>query len=299
MHIFITGGTGLIGSALIHALDDACITVLTRDIKKAQKILPAKVKLIKTLDDLPNFDDIDAVINLAGEPLLNKRWSEHQKGIISTSRWGITEEIVTKIKQSKNPPTTFISGSAIGYYGDQGNRILDEEHEVSLNDFPHSLCENWEKIALRAQSERTRVCILRTGIVLSKKGGALSKMYWSYLLGLGGAIAGGKQYFSWIHIDDMIAGILFLLENKKTKYIFNFTAPHPVTNKVFSRSFAKTLKRPHLLFMPKFVLKLTLGESSQLLLDSQRVIPYRLEAAGFRFRYSEIDGALKNLFQET
>ncbi len=299
MHLFITGGTGLIGSALIHALDDVRITVLTRDIKKAQKKLPPKVTFIQTLDDLADFNDIDTVINLAGEPLLNKRWSEHQKGIISTSRWGITEEIVTKIKQSNNPPTTFISGSAIGYYGDQGSRILDEEHEVSLDDFPHSLCDNWEKIALRAQSERTRVCILRTGIVLSKNGGALDKMYLPYSLGLGGAIGGGKQYFSWIHIDDMIAGILFLLENKKANHIFNFTAPHPVTNKVFSHTLAKTLKRPHLLFMPKCVLKLTLGESSQLLLDSQRVIPHRLEAAGFNFRYPTIDKALNNLFHQT
>lgn len=296
MHIFITGGTGLIGSALIRALDDARITALTRDKEKAQKKLPKKVEFIQTLDDLPDFDDIDAVINLAGEPLLNKRWNEHQKGIISASRWGITEEIVTKIKQSKNPPTTFISGSAIGYYGDQGARLLDEAHEVSLTDFPHSLCDNWEKIALRAQSERTRVCILRTGIVLSKKGGALGKMYLPYSLGLGGPIGSGEQYFSWIHIDDMIAGILFLLENKKAQHIFNFTAPHPVTNKAFSRSLAKTLGRPHFLFTPKCALELTLGESSQLLLDSQRVIPHKLETAGFSFRYPEIDDALKNIF---
>lgn len=295
MHIFITGGTGLIGRALIHALGDHEITVLTRDLVKAKSRLPPHVQCIQSLDAFENFDKVHAIVNLAGEPIMDHRWTEHQKGIISASRWGITEELTTKIKHSSIPPHTFISGSAVGYYGDQGGTWLDEEHEVSLNDFPHSLCNNWEKIALRAQSEQTRVCIIRTGIVLSHQGGALAKMRLPYSLGLGGPIGNGKQYFPWIHIDDMVAGIIFLLNHRKAQGVFNFTAPETVTNKEFSHCLAKTLQRPHLLFTPKCMLKIALGESSQLLLDSQRVVPAKLQQFEFKFQYPHLQEALKNL----
>ncbi|MAH55381.1 MAG: TIGR01777 family protein, partial [Aestuariibacter sp.] len=213
MHIFITGGTGLIGRHLIPALlRDAStkITVLTRDATKAKASLPGNVALVTSLDDTLDFDDVDAVINLAGEPIANKRWSETQKTRICESRWQITQQLTDKINKAKLPPATFISGSAIGFYGRQGNKLVTEAFTEVHHEFTHTVCEQWERIALQA-SQKTRVCLLRTGVVLSGDGGALSKMRLPFSLGFGGRIGDGNQYMSWIHINDMIAAILFLL----------------------------------------------------------------------------------------
>ncbi|WP_394213431.1 TIGR01777 family oxidoreductase [Enterovibrio calviensis] len=295
MHILVTGGTGLIGRALIAQLEHHQVTVLTRSPEMAKKKLSSRVHLIKELDALSDFNGIDAVINLAGEPIVDKRWTEQQKGIICTSRWGITEKLVNHILAAETPPHTFISGSAVGYYGDQGDKIVDESLKVDATDFAHSVCANWEKIAMKADSDHTRVCLLRTGIVLSKEGGALKKMLLPYQFGLGGPIGDGSQYFPWIHINDMVSGIIFLLEHAEARGPFNLTAPHPVTNKAFSKTLAATLKRPHLLFTPKVAISLMLGEAGQLLLEGQRAMPRALENLGVGFEYPDLPPALDDL----
>jgi hypothetical protein len=296
-HILITGGTGLIGSALIKKLlvKGRKITVLTRNIQAAQRSFPKRINCIDSLAPLTHLDDVDAVINLAGEPIVDKRWSEQQKHIIEQSRWGVTEKLVALIAASNTPPKVFISGSAIGYYGRQGTQPIDENFTQTHPEFSHSLCAKWENIALQAQSTQTRVCVLRTGIVLAAQGGALSKMTLPFKMGLGGPIGDGEHYMSWIHIDDMVDGIVFLLNHQNSQGVYNFTAPNPVTNKVFSKALASAVNRPCLLFTPKFVLKLAMGEMADLLIHGQNVVPMRLQKDGFIFIYAEINEALNSL----
>ena len=296
MHIFITGGTGFIGQALIHQLKEHKITVLTRTPKKAAALFPSSVQCCSKWEDLPDFNDIDAVINLAGEPILEKRWSEKQKKRIRNSRLDITQKTVNQIQNAASPPRVFISGSAVGYYGDQGDAILEEDKHIASQGFSQRLCADWETIALSAKSSQTRVCLLRTGIVLGKNGGALKKMLIPYQLGLGGPLGKGTQYVSWIHIDDMVDGILHLLFSKNAQGPFNFTAPNPVTQKQWSQILAKTLHRPHVFFIPCFVLQCLYGEGAEVLLESQRAVPYALEKSGYVFQHIKIEEALKDLF---
>lgn len=299
MKIFITGGTGFIGSALISELRDCRITVLSRNPARASEQLGSHVQAIGDLDQLASFDGYDAVINLAGEPIINKRWTPRQKALICESRWQITRQLVAKIQASAQPPHTFISGSAVGIYGDQHDTVIDEHFDipahVAADDFAHHVCQQWENIAREAESDATRVCLLRTGIVLAKHGGALAKMLPPYRLGLGGPIGDGKQYFPWIHLDDMVRAITFLLHTQDAQGPFNMTAPDPIPNKVFSRTLARTLHRPHFLFTPAFALKLALGESASLLLEGQRAIPMKLTTLGFEFHHRHLSQALTDL----
>lgn len=297
MHIFITGGTGLIGRHLIPALlRDAStkITVLTRDTTKAKASLPGNVALVTSLDDTLDFDDVDAVINLAGEPIADKRWSETQKTRICESRWQITQQLTDKINAAAQPPATFISGSAIGYYGRQGDKLVTEAFTEVHHEFTHTVCEKWERIALQA-SQKTRVSLLRTGVVLSRDGGALSKMRLPFSLGLGGRIGDGNQYMSWIHINDMVAAILFLLEHKHCEGAYNLTAPTPVTNSEFVKAYAASLGRPAIFPMPALALKLLMGEAADLLLTGQRVVPQKLQDAGFQFTFSDVRSAFADI----
>jgi len=296
MKILITGATGLIGSALCKMLADKHeLIALTRNINKAKNTLPNSIKFIDNLKDL-NFDDLDAVINLAGEPIADKRWSAQQKQRIFQSRLGITEQIVTKINASDAPPKVFISGSAIGFYGRQpAENVVTESYSSTYPEFSHQLCKQWEELALQAQSPDVRVCLLRTGIVLSKQGGALDKMLPPFKLGMGGKMASGKQMMSWIHIDDMINAIVFLLDAPNAHGAFNLTAPEPVSNTNFTQILAKALKRPALFPMPEFVLKLLFGEMSDLLIYGQNVIPEKLEQQGFKFKFNTLDAALNKV----
>ncbi len=299
MKILITGGTGFIGRELLKHLTTHDVVLLTRSPENAKRLLNhtdlGNVTYISHLNDLHDLNEFDAVINLAGEPIADKRWSKSQKHKICHSRWDLTEQIVGLIHASTSPPSAFISGSAVGYYGDQQAHPFDESLHVHSDGFPHQVCAKWEAIANRARSEGTRVCILRTGVVLGNEGGALKKMKLPYTWGLGGPIGHGSQYLPWIHILDMVRGIIYLLDTEHAHGEFNFCAPHPVTNRHFSRTLAHILKRPHILFTPKWVIKILMGESSVLLFDSIRAKPKKLTELGFCFSYSRLEPALKNL----
>ena len=297
MRILITGATGLIGNKLVRYWQDKHELIsLTRDASNAKNKLGAGVEIVDSISAV-NFSTLDAVVNLAGEPIVGKRWSDKQKNVLCQSRWQLTEQISEAINKAETAPKVFISGSAIGYYGRQQHQRIDEEYPHPYPEFSHQLCEKWEQLALAAQSEATRVCLLRTGVVLAKDGGALQKMLPAFKLGLGGRIADGSQYMSWIHIDDMVKLIDFLIQHPTLTGAFNATAPMPVTNADFSKTLASVLNRPCLLPMPAMALKLMLGEMADLLLTGQCVIPANLTKAGFEFTYPELEPALRALLK--
>ncbi|EHD20754.1 MULTISPECIES: TIGR01777 family oxidoreductase [Brenneria] len=300
MQLLITGGTGLIGRHLIERLQllSHQVTVLTRDPERARKRLGDKVEYWSTLNNKTALNDFDGVINLAGEPIADKRWTPQQKQRLSQSRWSITERLANLINASSEPPAVFISGSAVGYYGDQGAALVTED-ETPANEFTHHLCARWEALAQSAESDKTRVCLLRTGIVLSAQGGALTKMLPLFRLGLGGPLGSGKQYMPWIHLDDMVNGIIYLLDNTVLSGPFNMVSPYPVRNEQFSAMLAQVLNRPGLVRAPAWAIKLLMGEAATLVLGGQRAIPQRLEAAGFGFRFFELEEALRDVTKKT
>lgn len=295
MRILITGGTGLIGRHLVASLlkCDSQITVITRFPDRASQQLGSQVTLLPDLSLLAHLDDFDAVINLAGEPIVNKRWTARQKESLCQSRWHTTEQLVALFHASRCPPEVLISGSAIGYYGDMGDSIITE-NTPSHEEFTHRLCQQWEDIAMGAQTAMTRVCLLRTGVVLAADGGALSKMLPPFRFGLGGPLGNGRQYLAWIHIDDMVKGIIWLLNHPLSGPV-NMVAPHPVTYTQFARALGKVLNRPARLSVPGFMVKILMGESSVLVLGGQRAYPKQLEASGFPFRWQHVETALDNL----
>lgn len=300
-NVLITGGTGLIGQALVAELKrlNHDITVLTRDVNKAGKLFDFDVVTVDDLYQIDNSVYFDVVINLAGEPIADKRWSDKQKQRIYQSRVDSTHALVAWMKTLTMMPSVLISGSAVGYYGDGKTSQLTESAGFH-DEYTHQLCRDWENAALTAQTLGCRVCLLRTGLVLAPKGGFLKKMLPSFSFGLGGVIGNGRQYMPWIHIDDMVAGIIFLAfdaQKEQLKGVYNLTAPKPVTNKEFSQTLAKTLGRPCLFFIPSGFLKLILGELSRLLLTGQNAVPERLLQAGFEFKYDLLAPALANVIR--
>ncbi|MGL5044843.1 MAG: TIGR01777 family oxidoreductase, partial [Plesiomonas sp.] len=273
MNILITGATGLIGRALTKQLKrEHQLTILTRDIDSARSVLGSNMVFWSTLDDRQSLDGIDAVINLAGEPIADKRWSDSRKTLLCHSRWDLTEKLSALITQSSTPPHTFLSGSAVGFYGRQGDLTIEED-DLPHDEFTHQLCARWEALALQAQSDKTRVCLLRTGIVLDAQGGALAKMLPPYRLGAGGPAGSGTQYMPWIHIDDMVAAICFLLANPTLQGPFNMTAPYPARNYDFSETLADVLHKPHMMKIPALALNLSMGERAVLILSGQTAVP--------------------------
>lgn len=294
MKLLITGGTGLIGRALIPRLCQRySITVLTRTPQRAIDCFGQSVQTLGSLAEIKSISDYAAVINLQGEGIADKRWSSRQKLRIEQSRWAITRQLTELIQQAEQPPAVFISGSAIGVFGARDNIPVTESSAIQANDFAHHLCAEWERLALAAQSPRTRVCVLRTGVVLAPKGGALAKMLPPYLLGLGGPLGAGEQGFSWIQLDDIVGIIEHLLEHAECQGIYNGTAPQPVSQAEFSRTIAKVLRKSHFMRVPGFVLRWALGELSSMLLSGQYVLPERTQAAGYVFKYPTVEAALR------
>ena len=297
MNILITGGTGLIGRALCAALlrDGHGLTVLSRKPQSvAAKCGPA-VRVIASLDEWKPDQHFDAVINLAGEPIVDARWSTERKNLLWQSRVTLTERLVRKIESARQRPKVLLSGSAIGYYGDTGSAPLDEAANAG-KDFGAELCAAWEAAALKAGPHDVRVFLLRTGLVLSAGGGMLAKMRLPFSLGLGARLGNGQQWMSWIHIDDYVAIVRMLLTHADAEGPVNMTAPVPVTNADFTASLARALHRPAVLFAPAPLLKLAMGERSLLLLGGQRVLPAKAEAMGYAFAFRTLEEALRSEF---
>jgi len=296
VNILITGGTGFIGRTLCPALLSTghSITVYSRCRAKVVSILGNQAKPLDSLSDLSADDHFDAIINFAGAPIFDRRWTDERKRELMHSRIGTTQQLLEYIVRAKTKPSVFLSGSAIGFYGNQGDTVIDESAQ-GVDDFGHRLCAAWEDKAEAAKTHGVRVCLLRTGLVIGKNGGFLQPMILPYKLGLGGKLGTGCQWMPWIHIDDYVAICQYLLENNALEGIFNLTAPHPVTNREFTRTLAKQLNRPAFLNMPGWFLKLILGEMAELLLGSQRVMPKRLLDSGFEFRYTTLEEALRDV----
>lgn len=298
--ILITGGTGFIGRPLVQLLVASGyeVSVLTRNPVSAKARLPDPVRLIDNLDALPRDKAIpDVLVNLAGEPLAASRWTVRSKALFRASRIDFTDNIFSYFERRGVFPSRVISGSAIGYYGDCGDRLVDERESVGAG-FAAQLCADWELSARQFESRGASLCVLRTGIVLGGDGGALGQMLPSFRLGLGGSLGDGKQYMSWIHITDMVRLILFLATHPAITGPVNAVSPQPVSNGDFSRTLAKVLRRPAFLGVPAFMLRFLFGEmAGSLLLASQRVLPTRALNNGFEFTYPQLEGTLANLLQ--
>ena len=296
MNTLITGGTGFIGRALVNSLlkEGHKVTVLSRTPDSVNKIIGNKLTTLSNLDQLSSEHSFQVIINLAGAPIFDNHWSETRKKVIRDSRIKLTEQLLAYIERAGVKPELLISGSAIGYYGDQGNSVLNEASPVHP-DFSQRLCADWESTAQQAERFGVRVCLIRTGLVLAYDGGLLQRMLRPFNLGLGGILGNGQQWMSWIHRDDWISIAKIMINNHTMQGAYNATAPHPATNNDFTKILAQHLKRPALLPVPAWLLKLLLGERSDLVLASQRVLPERLLAEGFSFQYPELLSALTEI----
>ncbi len=297
MHMLITGGTGFIGRHLCQSLlgQNHTLTVLSRQPDERVTRICGEVGVIHSLDELTPEHRFDAIVNLAGEPIIGPSWSESRKKALWDSRVTLTEKLVSWIGRAETKPQVLISGSAVGYYGDQGDRILDEDSPPVEKGFGQKLCAAWEQAASKAAEHGVRVCHLRTGPVLGKGGGLLARMLPAFKLGLGGRLGDGRQWIAWIHLQDHIRITEFLLGDDRLKGPFNATAPNPVTNAEFTATLAKLLKRPAFMHVPAPVLELVMGEMAQIVLGSQRAVPKRLLEAGFRFNFETLEAALQDI----
>ena len=296
--VLISGGSGFIGSHLCRTLSDLGwhLLVLTRNRHQAAQKLPSDITLIDNLKQLDTYSPVDILINLAGQSLTDGRWSKSRKEQIINSRIGTTDALYNFFKLQTKPPEIVISGSAIGYYGaDTGNDKAIAEDSPVLANFSQQLCADWEQSARQFEHLGSRVCYLRTGIVLGEQG-ALAKMLTPFKLGLGGPIGNGRQWMPWIHIEDIVTIILYCIQQDDLKGPVNGTAPEPVRNRDFVRILGAVLKRPALLPMPAPIVRLLFGQMGhELLLQGQRVIPKKLEDRGFQFKYTDLHSALNDL----
>ncbi len=296
MRILITGGTGLIGRQLCKALlaEGHELTVLSRNPASVPVKCGAGVHTMAALGEWHPGKTFDAAINLAGEPIVDARWTARRKQVLRESRVTLTEELVKHIAAAGRKPAVLLSGSAVGYYGNRGDDAPDEAADAG-KDFAAQLCKAWEDAARAAEQVGVRVCLLRTGLVLSDNGGLLGRMLPPFKLGLGARLGDGKQWMSWVHINDYVAMLLRLLHDAQASGPYNMTAPQPATNAEFTAALAKTLRRPALFAAPAPLLKLAMGERACLLLEGQKVLPGRMSAAGYRFQFSNLADALRSL----
>ncbi|QTN41027.1 TIGR01777 family oxidoreductase [Marinobacter salsuginis] len=291
--ILITGGTGFIGHVLCRELlaRDYELTVFSRQPPETVKSSCGRVEAVSDLQQLRSHPGHDAVINLAGEGIADKRWSETRKHELRDSRIGVTETLVEVIRSWERAPEVLVSGSAVGFYGDQGDATVTED--TSPNDeFTQRLCRDWENAAKPLADDGVRVCFSRTGVVAGPGGGFLERMILPFKLGLGGRLGSGTQYMPWIHRDDVVGALIWMMENPNASGPFNVVSPNPATNAEFTRTLGKVLHRPTLFPAPAPVLKVALGEMARLLLTGQRAIPERLTQEKFEFRYPDLEQAL-------
>ncbi|MBA1201960.1 TIGR01777 family protein [Pseudomonas capeferrum] len=297
MHILLTGGTGLIGRHLcqLWTHQGHTLTVLSRRPDQVSRLCARGARGIARLEELRADETVDAVVNLAGAPIADRPWTAARRKVLWGSRIALTERLLAWLEQREQRPEVLISGSAVGWYGDGGERELNEGSPPVKEDFASQLCIAWEETAVRAQTLGMRVVLVRTGLVLAGDGGFLSRLRVPFKLGLGGPLGSGRQWMPWVHLEDQIALIDFLLKHKDTSGPYNACAPEPVRNREFAKQLGKALHRPAFLPMPAFLLKAGLGELSTLLLGGQRARPVRLLDAGFTFRYNDLQSALDNL----
>jgi len=309
MRIVIAGGRGFLGRPLARQLsaDGHHVVILTRGL--------ARTKRDSTLSDFSrvvvwspdgstgswaaDVDGSDAVVNLTGASIAGKRWSDAYKRLILDSRIQATRSLVSAILRATAPPGVMVSGSAVGYYGPRGDEILTEQANAG-SDFLAGVCAKWEAEAEKAASVRTRVVRLRTGLVLEKDGGALPPMLPPFRFGVGGPIGTGRQYWPWIHRDDWVALVRLAIQSSTLTGAMNATAPEPVTNAAFAQAVGRALHRPAFLPTPGFAMRLLLGEMAEgLILSGQRAVPARAQEAGYSFKYSTLDSALRAIFSVT
>jgi uncharacterized protein (TIGR01777 family) len=284
MKVAIAGSTGMVGTALVAYLKSKghYVTALKRTVggpNAFQSVSP------------DYLEDFDAVINLAGENIAAKRWTEAQKKLIIDSRVSTTTCLAKALAQTKSAKV-FLNASAVGIYGNRGSETINED-SASGSGFLASTCKQWEEAAEQAMRPGLRLVRMRIGVVISKNGGALSKMLLPFQLGGGGILGSGQQYMSWISVHDIVRAIEFSMTNEKIAGAVNLTAPNPVTNAEFTRIMGKVLHRPTILPAPGFGLKLILGDMAQeMLLEGNKVIPDKLIANGFKFEYQNLEAAL-------
>lgn len=294
MNILITGGTGFIGAALIDGLTASGhrITVYTRQFCTSTAVC----RYLQNLDDLADDTQLDAVINLAGAPLAGSRWTERYQREILASRLDITGDLLLLLHRLTHKPRVLLSASAIGYYGHHGDEKLAEDGPVSAG-FSHELCRQWEALAQQATSLGIRVCLMRLGVVLDSGGGAIMEMARPFEFGVANWLGDGRQWLSWVHRQDVVNAVAFLLEHEELEGPFNITAPEPVTSKGFC-AVMKQHKRTFITApVPAFIMRILIGPMAQeLLLKGQRVVPTALQAAGFDFSFASLDEALAEIY---
>lgn len=298
MEILLTGGTGLLGRALCAQLIAAghSLHVLSRRPEMLGELCGSEARPLRSLGEWKPSLHFDAVINLAGAPIVDLPWTTGRKRVLRESRVGLTRTLLERIRAAERPPGVLLSGSAIGIYGERGELACDEQTVLPAgeNDFAAVLCHDWEAAAQEAAPPGLRVCLLRTGLVLSPEGGLLARMRLPFRLGLGGRLGDGTQWMSWIHIDDWVSAVCHLLAGEGASGAWNLCAPTPVRNADFTRELAEALHRPAFLTQPPFLLRAVFGQRAGLLLGSQKILPARLLASGFRFRHPELRDALRH-----
>jgi uncharacterized protein (TIGR01777 family) len=301
--VLVTGGTGFIGQLLVKALlaDGHGVTVLSRDPDKCASLFDGKVRAVGRMAELPASEPIDVICNLAGARILGWRWSGQRKQALLQSRIGTTRQLVDWIARAEVKPRLLLSGSAIGYYGVQprGDATVLDEASPPQTVFMSRLCREWEAAAGEAGRHGVKVVCMRFGLVMGQ-GGALPAMLLPIRLGLGGPLGDGRQWLSWIHVEDLLRAMAFLWRRHiddadRQPSAYNFTAPEAVTQRQFSRTAAAALHRPSFMRTPAWPMRALLGEQSDLLLEGQRVAPAKLESEGFVFRYPTVREALADL----
>jgi len=297
MNILITGGTGFIGSYLRTLLlrEGHLLTIITRSPKKYKSEKAQNQRFVSWDDNMvAEMEKADVLINLAGASIFGRRWTDEVKRQIYDSRIECTKQLVNAIEKADDRPSLMISASGADYYGDAGDKILDESAEPG-NSFLARVCMDWEKAAQPVTDVGVRLANPRIAVVLEQDGGALQQMLWPFKLGVGGPIGSGNQYFPWIHMVDLCRGLMFAIENKDFEGPYNLNAPNPVTMNEFADELATQLHRPSLFRVPEFALDLVLGEAANPVITSKRLQPKKLQQHGFEFKFSYLREALADI----